>query len=112
MKMQSFTKNLNMKQILLAVLIMALALTACANDAKEPEDLSAAEQTAITTELTVWGMSCERCANSVEKAVSALDGVIDVSVALEAEKVTVKHEPTLDVDTIKNSITAEGYSIP
>ena len=65
-----------------------------------------------TTELTVWGMTCNRCANNIKNTVMALDGVIDVSVDLQAEKVTVQHEPTLDTGEIERAITAAGYNIP
>jgi copper chaperone CopZ len=70
------------------------------------------EQNLIETELTVWGMTCNRCVRQISSTVSALDGVIDVFVDLRAETVTVVHDPSVDVDTIKESITAEGYNIP
>jgi copper chaperone len=107
-----------MKKIILFVLVIAMAFTlaACggeeANNSSTGQTEQSTEQAFTTTELTVWGMTCNRCVNSVKKAVSALDGVISVSVDLKAERVTVEHDPELDVDTIKESITAEGYNIP
>ena len=100
---------------LLLILTMVFALAACSNEipaVQTTDELTTKEQTTATTELTVWGMTCNRCVNKVKKAVSTLDGVIDVSVDLRAERVTVEHEPELDIDTIKKSITAEGYTTP
>ena len=108
--------------LLLLTLTIVLSLNACANEIIEPAAQSAERQTAnqqaaqeqdtIITELIVLGMTCNGCVNNVAKAVSALDGVVDVSVDLSAEKVTVEHEPELDVDMIKKIIETEGYNIP
>ena len=74
--------------------------------------VSAQTQGNTTTELTVWGMTCNSCARDVTRTVSALGGVVNVSVNLRARKVTVVHNSTLDVDTIKRAIEARGYTIP
>lgn len=101
-----------MKKIFLWMLvpILAFSLTACTNAIIEPTVENTEELT--TTELTVWGMTCNRCKNNIISAIVALEGVTMVYVDLKAEKVTVVHEPELDIDTIKRSITAEGYNIP
>jgi len=111
-----------MRKILLLFFVIAgFALTACASEAATPAAESAGEQTAdeqaggeqtITTELTVWGMTCNRCANQVINAVSAAEGVIDVLVDVSADKVTIEHDAELDIDMIKSTIEAEGYNLP
>jgi len=90
---------------------MAFVLTACGSE-KENSSEPTISLTAIITELTVWGMSCSRCVNSITSTVSAMDGVIDVSVDLRAEKVTVTHTPELDIALVKSAITGEGFQIP
>jgi len=114
-----------MKRIILSlfVVVAGFALTACAGEANTSAQLAgdqiteetsgnqASEQT-TTTELTVWGMTCNRCANQVISAVSAAEGVINVSVDVSADKVTIEHEPELDIDAIKSTIEAEGYNLP
>jgi copper chaperone CopZ len=64
-----------------------------------------------TTALTVSGMSCGRCVTAVRNVVSALDGVINVSVVLNSGLVTVEHNPGLSVTEIREAITTEGFSI-
>ncbi|MCL2072246.1 MAG: heavy-metal-associated domain-containing protein [Oscillospiraceae bacterium] len=64
-----------------------------------------------TTVLTVSGMSCAACATKVKNAVTALAGVVDVTVALNTGRVTVVHNRSLNVDVIKNAIIAAGYQV-
>jgi copper chaperone CopZ/predicted small lipoprotein YifL len=70
------------------------------------------EPTAITTELTVWGMVCVRCENKIKNELSKIDGIISVSADSNADKVTVVHEPDLDIAVIEGAITGEGFNIP
>ena len=108
-----------MKKILVLLLVVAIgfALTACAGEGGAPtvqptvDEQAGSEQTTTITELTVWGMTCNRCVNDVIRVVSALDGVVNVSVDLRDDKVTVEHDSELDVDTIKRTIEAEGYNV-
>jgi copper chaperone CopZ len=80
---------------------------------EEPVGEETAEEPSSTiTELTVWGMTCNRCVNKITNALSELNGIIDVSVDLDDEKVTVEHEPDLDIALIENIITGEGFNIP
>ncbi|GAE90062.1 copper chaperone CopZ [Acetivibrio straminisolvens] len=62
--------------------------------------------------LTVEGMSCNHCVNSIKKAVGSLQGVDNVDVDLEAKKVTVEYDSSkLNVETIKNTIEEQGYDV-
>ena len=62
--------------------------------------------------LTVEGMSCAHCEHTIKKAVSALDGVKTVTVALSAKKVTIEYDTEkLTLDTIKNIIEGSGYEV-
>ncbi|MCL2576994.1 MAG: heavy-metal-associated domain-containing protein [Defluviitaleaceae bacterium] len=70
------------------------------------------EPTTTTTELTVWGMTCGRCENKIVNALSALDEVVNISVNLNTDTVTVEHAPNLDVTIIESVITREGFNIP
>ena len=114
------------KIFLLFALTVTFTFTACGGK-KEGDNLAAGQtaiqaamqvktlvenSNAVTSELTVWGMSCMRCVNKITNAVSDLDGVISVSVDLRAQKAVVKHVPQLDVEEVKRTIRAEGYNIP
>ena len=62
--------------------------------------------------LTVNGMSCSHCENSVKKAVGALDGVDTVSVDLAGKKVCVEYDPAkVSVDSIAAAIEDQGYEV-
>ena len=65
-----------------------------------------------TTELSVWGMTCNRCVTDVTRTVRALDGVSNVRVNLRARTVTVEHDATrINVETIIRAIEARGYNV-
>jgi len=98
-----------MKKLLsvLLALAMILTFTACGEDPDPPELPSD-----FSTVLTVWGMTCVKCVNKITEVVSEIDGVIDVFVDLEAEKVTVLHEEGINVALIEDAITREGFNIP
>jgi copper chaperone len=68
--------------------------------------------TNITQVLTVEGMSCSHCENSVKKAVGDLDGVENVMVDLKTKKVTVKFDSDkVDLTAIKDVIEDIGYDV-
>lgn len=58
---------------------------------------------------TITGMTCASCAQSVEKAVSALDGVDTASVNLATEKLAVTWNGPADVELIKEAVDQAGY---
>jgi copper chaperone len=65
-----------------------------------------------TTTLTVTGMSCMGCVNSVKNLVSALPGVAGVRVDLASGRVEVVHDPALaDVLAIRQAIEGGGYQV-
>jgi len=62
--------------------------------------------------LIVEGMSCSHCENAVKKAVSALNGVDMVDVALSQKKVIVQYDPhKTTMDEIKDAIEDQGYEV-
>lgn len=65
-----------------------------------------------TLTLTVTGMSCMGCVNSVKKLVCALPGIADVQVDLASGRVEVTHDPAQsDRQTIRQAITDGGYGV-
>ncbi|KAF0103748.1 MAG: hypothetical protein FD187_2676 [bacterium] len=65
-----------------------------------------------TTTLTVTGMSCMGCVNSVKNLVSALPGVIAVDVDLASGRVEVRHDPArIDSSALRTAIEAGGYAV-
>ena len=57
-------------------------------------------------------MTCINCANTIEKALSKLNGVTQATVNLAAEKAIIDYNPnTVDQKTIEEAITTAGYKV-
>ncbi|HWQ89355.1 MAG TPA: copper chaperone CopZ [Desulfitobacteriaceae bacterium] len=64
------------------------------------------------TTLSVRGMSCSHCENSIKKAVGALNGVYEVRVDLAGKKVTVDYDPAkVNIAAIREAIEDQGYDV-
>jgi len=62
--------------------------------------------------LSISGMSCATCANTIEENVGELDGVYSASVNLVTEKLTVKYDPQkVRVTQIKKAVEDAGYEV-
>ncbi len=62
--------------------------------------------------LSIGGMSCASCVNTVEEAVGELDGVLSASVNLVTEKLTVRYDPQrVRVAQIKKAVVDAGYQV-
>lgn len=63
--------------------------------------------------LSVPEVTCGHCVSAIEGGVSALPGVENVRVDLEAKNVTVAfRESQVTVEDIVKAIEAEGYEVP
>ena len=63
-----------------------------------------------TSEIKIKGMSCNHCVASVQKALSALEGVKSVDVSLENEMATVEYDEAKTEESIfKNVIDDIGF---
>lgn len=61
-------------------------------------------------QFDITGMSCAACSNRVDKAVSALNGINEVSVNLLKNSMTVTFDDQkTDIDAIVNAVTKAGY---
>ena len=61
----------------------------------------------MTTTLTVEGMSCEHCEQTVTEALEAVDGVTAVTVDHEADSATI--EGDADAETLVTAVEDAGY---
>jgi len=65
-----------------------------------------------THTVTIGGMTCAACVGRVERAIAALDGVVETSVNLATERATVIALPGSDiVDRIRSAVEKAGYSV-
>ncbi|AFD01146.1 copper-(or silver)-translocating P-type ATPase [Methanocella conradii HZ254] len=66
-----------------------------------------------TATLPVQGMTCASCVKRVEDALREKQGVIDVSVNLATERVTVRYNPEeATLPGLKKAIIEAGYTVP
>ncbi|ACS79620.1 heavy-metal-associated domain-containing protein [Maridesulfovibrio salexigens] len=61
--------------------------------------------------VEIKGMSCMHCVGSVEKALSAIEGVTDVKVSLEDACATYEESAPVDEAKIKETITKIGFEV-
>ena len=65
-----------------------------------------------TRSLTVNGMSCSHCENSIKKAVGILVGVDSVNVNLRGRRVNVEYDPTkVSLAAIAEANKEQGYDV-
>lgn len=60
--------------------------------------------------ISVEGMSCSHCVNSVEGALTKLSGVSSAKVNLDDKNVTIEHD-NVNIDTLKKAIEDQGYDV-
>ncbi len=65
----------------------------------------------MATVLRVRGMSCNHCVMSVKKALSKLDGVLNVKVDLQKGEVSFDNTKSLGLGKIEEAITDAGYEV-
>lgn len=61
--------------------------------------------------LDIEGMTCAACVRAVERGISKLNGIEDVSVNLTTEKASIKYNPEIvRISDIKSAVEKAGYS--
>ena len=65
-----------------------------------------------TVELPLIGMTCANCANTIERSLKKVDGVIDASVNFASERATVSYAPgATDKDILIAAVRKAGYDV-
>lgn len=67
--------------------------------------------TATTTVISVEGMTCGGCANSVRAELTHIPSVTDVGIDLSAGTVTIASDAPLDAADIQAAIEEAGYQL-
>ena len=112
------SKILQAKQITLFVLLIVITavLFAGCSDDKSAEHAAVTQENTdegtIITTLSVKRMICGRCVAAITDALTPNEGIINVTVDLNAGIVVVEHEPGVTVDEIKNVIIYDaGFTV-
>ena len=65
-----------------------------------------------TATLTISGMTCGGCVDSVSRVLNALDGVVKADVSLDKHHAVVDYDAAkLDLDQLKRVIEEAGYEV-
>ena len=64
-----------------------------------------------TTTITVEGMSCAGCANSVRAELTHIPGVVDVQVDIANGTVTIASDAPVDSAAIRAAVEEAGYTM-
>lgn len=104
-----------MKLSILMCLVVALTLTACAQETKKTEPTAAKEQTktvaAQQVKIPIDGMVCMACQSTVKKTIKSLEGVTNVEVSLENKNVLITYNPNLvKPEQFQKAINDKGYT--
>ncbi|MGH3763806.1 MAG: heavy-metal-associated domain-containing protein [Pseudonocardiaceae bacterium] len=67
--------------------------------------------TTTVSEYTVTGMVCQHCVSAVTEEVSAIEGVTEVQVDLDAGRVSVTSTGPLDSAAVRAAIDEAGYEM-
>jgi len=65
-----------------------------------------------TAELSLLGMTCANCANTIERSLKKVDGVIDASVNFASERATVSYAPgAANQEILIAAVRKAGYDV-
>ena len=73
--------------------------------------LQTVSQKLVEWAIPVEGMTCASCVGRVQKALAVVAGVEDASVNLATEVASVKAQPTVGLQQLKNAVEKAGYSV-
>lgn len=96
-------------RILISLFIMASFLISCQNAGNK----TAVQATAIKTiEVSVKGMSCTGCENTIKESVSKIAGVTECTASFKENKAIVKFDSTkTNFTALSAAITDAGYEV-
>ncbi len=111
----SIKKTLVMKLSISMFMVVALAITSCAQEKRKAEQSTPKEQTKTVAmqkvRMTVDGMTCSACQSSVKKTIKSVDGVSDVEVSLEKKIAYFSIDPKkVKVEQVQNAVNDKGFT--
>lgn len=107
-------KSLLMKVSMSCIMVIALAITSCAQQQKKEEKTTPKEQTKQvvmqTVKMPVDGMVCNACQSNVKKTIKSVDGVSDVEVNLEKKFALFTYDPKkVKVEQVQKAVNDKGF---
>ena len=107
-------KSLLMKVSMSCIMVIALAITSCAQQQKKEEKTTSNEQTKQvvmqTVKMPVDGMVCNVCQSNVKKTIKSVDGVTDVEVILEKKFAVFTYDrKKVKVEQVQKALNDKGF---
>lgn len=108
-------KSTFMKLSMSCIMIIALAISSCAQQQKKEEKTTPKEQAKQVVmqkvKMPVNGMTCSACQSNVKKTIKSIDGVSDVEVSLEKRFAYFTYDPQkVKVENIQKAVNDKGYT--
>ncbi len=98
-----------MRNILIAGMLL-LCIVACKQ--KSPANQSIANAEPVVVELSITGMSCMGCVETVRSSIAQLQGIDSVAVSLEKNNAMVTFVPSVtDSVSIRKAVELNGYKV-
>lgn len=95
---------------ILLVMISAVLISCGGSTTETKKVLSAGELSKI--EVSIAGMTCTGCEQTIMKSVGKLEGIDSVSASYKEGKAIIKYSPSLtDTLKIRDAITSSGYTV-
>jgi len=93
------------------ILIIALFTLSCGNNVKKPEKMTAPQE-ALIMEVSIGGMSCTGCEQTIQNNVGKLEGIKTVKASFTAGNAIIEYYPgIIDSVGIKDAIKGSGYQV-
>lgn len=97
--------------IFMAMIFFAISCQNTAND-KDENKVSEENLTPVKYEITIEGMTCTGCEETIEGGVMEIDGVKSIEANhTEGKALVVFYSEKTDTTAISKSITGSGYSV-
>jgi copper chaperone CopZ len=97
---------------LFSAITTLIIIMSCNSTPKQSQESKNVLVPIVKYEVTIDGMTCSGCEQTIHKAVSGLNGVEEVTVSHEKGSAIIKiHEGMFDSLAISSLITKSGYSV-
>lgn len=104
---------MNLKKLTsgIALILLIMTMTSCGgNDKKTNNETVAFEAASIQVSIT--GMTCTGCEQTVQTSVAKLEGVKSVKASFQTGTAIIEYNPAkVDSLKIKEAITGSGYTV-
>ena len=103
-----------MRYLIIICLLLSLGCSSSGTKKNTPEQKSVSTENVktVAVELSIKGMSCTGCEQTIQSGVAGIAGVKQVKADFKSGKARVEFAPDVaDTTVIKTNITASGYIV-